>query len=502
MKHSILYVLIMLITITACSKKESITEEHDHDHGEIKLQFTVYTDQFELFAEADPFVKGQAVNILAHFTNLKDFKPLADAEITAQLKVGEYIVSQKINNNSKPGIFEFNLTPEKNGAAQLVFDIKSKDMNHQVLVNNVVIYNDEHTAVHIAEKKHEEHLNAIAFTKEQSWKVNFETQYPDLKPFGKVIKTSAHVYSNPDKEFIITAKTNGTIHLLKEIFDGSEVIKGESILSISPNGLAENNVNVRFIEAKNNYEQAKSDFERKEALSQKQIISEKELENAKREFENAKAIFNNLKKNFNSEGQIVSSDFSGYINHIHVKNGQYVEAGEQLFSVIDNTSLVVKAEVQQKDYVYLNNIESAGFKSITKNKVLTLEELNGKVLSIGKSIDNETGYLVPVNFLIDNKHSFLPGGYIEVYIKTKSDKQSLMVPNTALIEEQGVYYVMVQINPELFEKREVITGQTDGVNSEILSGISQDERIVTRGAVVVKLAAVSNSLDPHAGHVH
>ncbi|MFO7827457.1 MAG: efflux RND transporter periplasmic adaptor subunit [Bacteroidales bacterium] len=502
MKHSILYVLIMIITITACNKKESITEEQNHDHGEIKLQFTVYTDQFELFAETDPFVKGQPANILAHFTNLKDFTPLSDAEITVHLKTGENVVSQTINNNLKPGIFGFNLTPEAHGAAQLVFDINTKGMNQQISVNNIVIYNDEHTAVHIAEKKHKEHLNAIAFTKEQSWKINFKTQYPDFKSFGKIIKTSAQVYSNPDSERLITAKTNGTIHLLKEIFDGSEVKKGESILSISPNGLAENNVNVRYIEVKNNYELAKSDFERKEALAQKQIISEKELENAKREFENAKAVFDNLKKNFSSDGQIVSSDFSGFIKNIDVKNGQYVEAGEQLFSVIGNNNLVIKAEVQQKYYAHLGNVESAIFKSIINNKSLTLEELNGRVLSVGKSIDNETGYLVPINFQIDNNDSFLPGSYIDAYIKIKSDKQSLLIPNTAIIEEQGIYYVMVQINPELFEKREVQLGQTDGVDSEVLSGINQNERIVAEGAIIVKLAAVTNSLDPHAGHVH
>ena len=384
----------------------------------------------------------------------------------------------------------------------MVFDIKTKNSTYQIIVKDIVIYNDEHTAVHIVEKKQEEHLNAITFTKEQSWKINFKSQFPDLKSFGKIIKTSAHVYSSPDNEYIITAKTNGTIQLLKNVFSGSEIKNGESIISISPNGLAENNVNVRFMEAKNNYEHSKSDYERKKALAQEQIISQKELESAKKEFENANVIFDNLKNNFNSKGQIVSSDFSGFIKHIHIKNGQYVEAGEQLFSVISTNKLVVKAEVQQKNYSCLANIETANFKSIINNKTLSLEELNGKILSVGKSIDNETGYLVPVNFQIDNNESFLPGSYIEVYIKTKSDIQSLLVPNTALIEEQGIYYVMVQINPELFEKREVIIGQTDGVNTEIISGINHNDRIVTKGAVIVKLAAVSNSLDPHAGHVH
>jgi hypothetical protein len=70
------------------------------------------------------------------------------------------------------------------------------------------------------------------------------------------------------------------------------------------------------------------------------------------------------------------------------------------------------------------------------------------------------------------------------------------------MEEQGYYSVFVQLTPELFEKRGVTIGSTDGIRTEIKNGLAEGERIVTRGALLVKLAAVSNSLDPHAGHVH
>ncbi len=60
----------------------------------------------------------------------------------------------------------------------------------------------------------------------------------------------------------------------------------------------------------------------------------------------------------------------------------------------------------------------------------------------------------------------------------------------------------MQVTPELFEKREVKTGITDGIKTEILSGLSTHERIVTKGAFLVKLAQSSGALDPHAGHVH
>jgi len=54
----------------------------------------------------------------------------------------------------------------------------------------------------------------------------------------------------------------------------------------------------------------------------------------------------------------------------------------------------------------------------------------------------------------------------------------------------------------MFEKRQVRPGLTDGLYTEIIQGIDTSERIVSKGAVIIKLAAVSNSLDPHAGHVH
>jgi hypothetical protein len=78
----------------------------------------------------------------------------------------------------------------------------------------------------------------------------------------------------------------------------------------------------------------------------------------------------------------------------------------------------------------------------------------------------------------------------------------LTVPNTSLVEDQGIYFIYVQITPELFEKRLVTVGITDGVRSEILSGLDESERIVTRGAVNIKLAQSTGTLDAHSGHVH
>jgi len=504
MKHFILYALVLIISVSACNKKEVDThDEHEgHDHGVVKLFFTEYTNEFELFAEADPFVKGNPSEILAHFTKLEDFKPLSKASITVSLVNGSNIVKQTLEKPIKPGIYKFSITPKVNGSSKLIFEIESEKNTHKIIVKNISVYGDEHTAIHIADKKQVTYINAINFSKEQSWKIDFATVYPHKEQIGKVIKSTAQILPGQTDETIITAKTNGTVKFNKHLLEGQFVEAGKALISISGKGLANDNAEVRYTEAKNNFELAKANYDRKVALLQKQIVSEKEMESAKAEYENAKAVYQNLKSNFNENGQMVISPNDGIIKHVLVDNGEYVEAGTPLFSVVNNRNLIIKAEVQQKQFPYLKNISTANIKSTTDNKLYTLKELKGELISYGKTIDEDEGYLIPVNFIIKENSAFLPGSFVDIYIKTKANKESLIVPNTSLIEEQGNYFVFVQLTPERFEKREVKIGVTDGINTEILTGISQEDRVVSKGAIIVKLAAVSNSLDPHAGHVH
>ena len=96
----------------------------------------------------------------------------------------------------------------------------------------------------------------------------------------------------------------------------------------------------------------------------------------------------------------------------------------------------------------------------------------------------------------------MSGSFIETFIKTQSQTETLTVSNEAIVEEMGNYFVYVQLTPELFEKRPVKTGVTDGIRTEITDGVSQGERIVGKGAILVKLAQSAGAIDPHAGHVH
>jgi len=503
MKKIIFFNLILGLVVIACNNAETeqVEQVHDHSSEDIKLYITQYTDHLELFAEADPFVKGSSSSILAHFTTISDFKALENASVTASLIIGKDGIRQTINEPINPGIYKFELKPIKSGVGQLIFDIQTESNSYKI-TTDIHVYSDAHTAEHIAEKKKVESVNAISFTKEQSWKIDFATVLPKMEQFGKVIKTTAQIMSSQNSETIISARTNGVIKINDHLLEGQELHIGATLFTISGEGLANDNLEVRFLEAKTNYEAAKADYERKESLSQKQIVSIKELETSKANYENSKTVFDNLKNNFNEKGQIVIAPRNGIVKHVFINNGEYVEAGDPLFSFSNDDKLVVKAEVQQKNYALLKSISSFNIKSYSQEKFYTQDDLNGMLISYGKSIDETESYLISVNFEIDNNIGLLKGSFVDIYIKTKSKENVLIVPNSALVEEYGNYFLFVQLTPELFEKREVKVGISDGMYTEILSGVHEEERIVSKGAIIVKLAAVSNSLDPHAGHVH
>ena len=530
MKNKLYFILILAYLFVGCNSEHD--HEHDHesheehaehdkhdeheghehqneeegeeleDHEDEKIQFTAYSSDFEVFAEADVFVTGETSNILSHFSKLPSFSALENGSITIRLVVNKKEIKQTLEKPDRKGIYSFNIKPETAGKGQIIFDINTEKSKFKIIVPNITVFQTEEEAHHEAHEHEISLVNTTVFTKEQSWKIDFSTELPKKEPFGQVIKTTAQVQSAQGDEIIISAKTSGIVKLSdNSILEGKKVSRRQVLFSISGSELADNNISVRYTEAKNNFEKAKSDYERANELAKDKIVSEKELQKAKNSFDNAKATYYNLNKNFNSKGQNVTSPMTGFIKYLFVKNGTFVTAGQAIATISMNKTLILSADVQEKHVSILGAVNSANIRTVSDNKTYSLKELNGHVLSYGKSTNNDN-YLIPIKLQIDNKGGFTPGSFVEIYLKTLTNSEALTIPNTALSEEQGVYFVYVQITPELFEKREVEIGATDGLKTEILKGISFDERIVSKGSIFIKLAQATGTLDAHSGHVH
>lgn len=504
MKRILFFITAFSMLVLGCKENTKVVEEagHDHEHEEAKFQYTTYTDSLEYFAEADAFVLGEESNVLSHFTWLNNFKPVGSARITLKLLVNASEVSETLESTGHPGIYSFNLKPEIAGSGKLVYEIHTAEKTFMLEVPNITVYQNDEEAHEAVEEAEISATNTSVFTKEQSWKIDFRTELPTNQPFGQVIKTVAQVQSVPSDEITLTARSNGTVqYLSNDLVEGKTVSTNENLFSISGNQLAVNNSAVMYAEAKNNYEISKLDYERKQELAKEKIVSEKDLLEAKNKFENAKIVYQNLENNFNDHGELVKSPLNGYIRQVFVKNGEYTEPGQALATITRNRGFMLHAEIQPKYRENIKHYSDAVIRIMGSNRTYDLKDLNGELIATGKSTGGGN-FMVPVHLRTDASADLIPGDFVELFLKTTSDQNKLVLPNSALLEEQGLFFVYVQLTPELFEKREVEVGDSDGLSTEIKSGISPDERIVTMGAMFIKLSQATGALDPHAGHVH
>lgn len=482
------------------SSAEAETEEaHHHGAGE---KYTVYSNRYELFMEATTGESDGQMELLLHLTRLSDFKPVGQAEISVLMETNGNIVSTKQAEAVIDGIYDCDLEHGAMEHARLLVLVNA-DGNRDTLIVPELHLPEAHDENESADEAHEEEaagVNGITFTKEQQWKIDFATALPDTGAFGKVVKTTGKVEAVPADEVLLSAKTNGFVSFSSLVAEGAEFSKNQLVMIITGNELAENNMAVRYEKAKSEYELAKANYDRLKALVAEKVVAEKEVLEAKSNYQTARVAYESLEKQFSASGQKVVSTEAGYLKRLMVKNGQYVEAGDPLCSVFNNQKVQITADVSPKDLSDLQQIADVTIE-IPGDKIFSLSSRNGKVLAIAKAT-NETNYLVPLTLQMNQTEGLIPGSFVQLFLRTFSSDQALTVPNTALLEEQGNFYLFVQVNPELFEKHEVKTGVSDGLRTEILSGLKAGDRVVTKGAVLVKLAKSSGALDAHSGHVH
>ncbi|MDR4509798.1 MAG: efflux RND transporter periplasmic adaptor subunit [Candidatus Brocadiaceae bacterium] len=509
--HKIIFSFIVVTgLLTGCSDgiHKNDDAEHGHLHGDEEhtggglepLAYTLYTDKSELFVEFKPLIAGELSTFAAHFTRLgENFKAITEGSVTVSLIGDGTQLTDKAENPSSPGIFRLALIPENPGTYQLVFDIHTREFSDKITIANINVYSNRKTAQ--AYQQEQTTGEEIVYLKEQAWKIDFANREVKKQPFTEIIKTTGQILPARGDETTITAESRGIITFgnNKKLI-GAAVNSGETVCIISGSGLTEGNLDTKHKEAKNNYEKNKIDFERASELVKDAIISQKQFQEIQLRYKNAQTIFNAIEANYTASGHKIISPIHGFIKSVMVSEGEYVEIGQPLASVSQNRKLLLKAEVPQQHFSKLNSISSANFITPYNNKTYSTTVLNGRLVSYGKSADNNAFY-IPVYFEIDNNGEIIPGSFVEIFLKTNIIKDALAIPYSALIEEQGNYFAYVQTSGEGFQKRELKIGANDGMNVQVLAGIEEGERVVTKGACQIKLATMSGKMPAH-GHEH
>ena len=314
-------------------------------------------------------------------------------------------------------------------------------------------------------------------------------------PFYGVIKTAGHLQAPVSSEVVVVATAAGVVHYTQSsLAEGQPMTEGRAFAAISAKRLQDGDP---LVKARLAYETAKAEYERAQRLVEDKIVSAKEYEQIVLRYETAKTTYEATAEGMTERGATLASPMTGYLKQLLVPGGSYVEVGQPVAVVTDTRRLQLVAEVSERDFAQLPKVSKAHFRPSYSDRLYKTEELDGRLVSYGRTA---TGAFIPMTFEVDNVGDLIAGSYAEVYLLTQPESGVVAVPTTALTEEQGVYYVYVQVCAEEFEKREVHVGRRGGERVEILHGLHYGERVVTRGATQVKLASMSTAI-PH-GHSH
>ena len=340
-------------------------------------------------------------------------------------------------------------------------------------------------------------VDEIIFTKEQAWKTEFGLMPIKTSNFTKAIHCSGEIAIAPSNRVEVIAPASGKIiYSGINLVEGSYVKKGSVLFTLLGTGLGHDNILMELNTAQAEYEKSSANLKRKEKLLKIEAVSQKDYEEAKAVFETDKTRYHILQSQVNNSGLVVKCPASGYITEVLSVSNSYAETGSVLLRIIKEGGLLIKANVPSKQADKIKMITSANFKLPYDQIVHSSDDWDGKVISSGRSTDPETG-MIPLFFSV-NKTDLIAGTFVELWLLADAINNQVVVPETSLLEEYGLYYVFVQEEGEAFEKRLIQLSGYDGMNYLVTSGLSPGEVIVSKGAMAIKLANAMGEAPVHS----
>lgn len=496
-------IIVLAFLAMSCNNKAEDAHAHDADGSHLgeeipRLSRTIWTDKTELFVEFPALIVGKSSRFAAHFTVLDKHQPIREGSVSLSLIKGDKGIRNTAEEPSSPGIFSPAIQPKEAGMYQLVFELKTPGYSDKITIDEVTVFANIDDAIKTLGTAQED--GSISFLKEQAWKIDFQTEAVVSGEIYDVIHTSGVWMPSAGSVKSLAAKSNGVVEFnVNNLTQGTAVKQGQLLMSLNSEGLVSNNLSTEIANARANFNQAKSEYERKKELYESKIVPKSEFEKVESNFEIAKSNYQSLISGVSGGSKQIRAPFDGFIKAISVANGQYVPQGAALVTIGRHQSKVLKTQVAPSYGITMENVQGIWYQT-SDGLWANVTDAEGEILSIGKDVERENPLIsifAQVNAEVDSPE----GSLTPVQIAMGNPAQNTMIPVNALLEDYGSYSVMVQLSGESFERRPVKTGKRNGANVEILQGLQVGEVVVTTGAYQVKMASISGSTPAH-GHEH
>lgn len=534
----------------------------DEEHHSATV--SLYQDGLGLFIDYPQLLAGQGARFAVHLTDLTDGKPIADGKVAIDFQLADGSVQTAFTDKlEQPGLFVPAATMPAAQPIQwsLAWESGSRSVRFQLPDSEIF---SDHEAAHAAMPAHAHGSgDEVQMLIEQQWKVGLLTEPVGRRTLTQRLQVPGEVEAINHSIALVSSPLGGRLlapdgEHLPHI--GDQVEKGQVLGYLEPplttgdvaqwvaNQAAREALQIelamRQVELQNKAVEANAAAEqaqvrldaarqtavRLEPLQARGLVKIRELQAAEASLALAEQERNtalNLEKEYLSArdqlaelaqqaagegtttGELQSlrvplvAAISGEIVSVNHVEGEVVQAQDEIYRILNLENVWIAAHVSEFDLAQLPAEPGAilKFPAYPERSFDVLGEMGGRLVATGREVDEQTR-TVELHYQAPNPEGlFRAGMFADVMLETKTAVDTIAIPTYAVVRDNGIPVAYVVLEGETFERRQLELGVEDGDWVEVKSGLSAGERIATRGAYLVKLAAAGGDSFGH-GHVH
>ncbi len=504
--------LLVLVSLAACAQPP----EREETHAGESWSVTGWGESFEVYPEAEPLRAGSSSIAYTHVTRLEDFSPLdvGRVEIVLRGAGGEQVFGA--DEPASPGVFEIAIEPDATGEFDLAFRVRIGDEVEEIAGGSVRV-GDATTPgallVAPAPRGSADAGEPLDFLKEEQWRADFATGWVRSGALAESVVGLARVRPSAGGESSLTAPVAGVLEAGDAWpFVGLEVAHGAPLFRLVPHTAAERSLATLEAELESlssELNAARHRLDRLVELLELEATSDREVEEARTLAATLEATHAAAQRDLaaarssregGSAGALtLHAPFAGEIASVSTTPGATVASGDPLARLVKTDVVWLDVALAPADAVRLPTEGIVGvILTVPEREPLRIDE-GLRLVSVAPEVSARTGTVTAL-VEVSSSEGLILGSVLEARLLLPTERDGVVVPASALIDDSGVPIVYLQLAGESFVRQEVRLVERHG-DRALVELLVPGQRLVERGGNAIRRSSLMASGDSH-GHIH
>lgn len=357
-----------------------------------------------------------------------------------------------------------------------------------LLLVSISIYLWKFRATNSISENTEDSKDIVKILDENRKNLSLEIEVVKTEPIETKIELIGETEAVPDAIIDVPARISGRITSVSFV-EGDSIKKGQKLATIDSPELAK--LRSAYLVAKSKYTAAEQNLNRINSLVKMNLAAKQELIDAESNLKVIESEKISAEENLRANGLAIDNSASGVYTVFSPRSGLALSRnaipgsivlGNQILTTIAELSqLWFQAKIFENDLKYL----SEGIPGKIILNAYPDSEFEGILEHIGEKVDPESR-TVHARLVFKNKNRKAKIGLFGKAILSVNGRNGIQISEVAIQSYQNKKFVFIESKTNEFKWNEITTGFTTDRKTEIISGINEGDRVVTKGAFELK----------------